>query len=161
MKARLCMCVLMALPFLVEAHCDSIEIIDTSWESSSSALSMTLTFTSKPGKIYELQGSPDLAGFSQLADVAGASVVEETTVVESSVGEDQYFFRIQVCIPFEQVGLHSAWWTITFFDGGEIVEMDIFRLSKRNIGQVGIGWTSFGWTCRWLLGQGRYLQIIA
>ena len=60
----------MALPSLAAAHCDSIEITGTSWDSSSSALAMT--FTSKPGKIYEVQGSPDLAGFSPVTDVAGA-----------------------------------------------------------------------------------------
>ena len=58
----------MALPSLAAAHCDSIEITGTSWESSSSTLAMT--FTSKPGKIYEVQGSPDLAGFSPVTDVA-------------------------------------------------------------------------------------------
>ena len=83
----------MALPSLTEAHCDSLEITGTSWESSSSALAMT--FTSKPGKIYELQGSPDLSGFSLVTDVAGASEVVLTTVAAPSAGEDQYFFKIQ------------------------------------------------------------------
>ncbi len=93
MKAKLCFCVLTALPSLTEAHCDSLEITGTSWESNSSALAMT--FTSKPGKIYEVQGSPDLAGFSPVTDVAGASEVVQTTVAAPSVGEDQYFFKIQ------------------------------------------------------------------
>ena len=93
MKAKLCLCILMALPSLTEAHCDTLEITGTSWESSSSALAMT--FTSKPGKIYEVQGSPDLAGFSQVTDVAGASEVVQTTVAAPSAGEDQYFFKIQ------------------------------------------------------------------
>ena len=79
MKAKLCFCVLTALPSLTEAHCDSLEITGTSWESNSSALAMT--FTSKPGKIYEVQGSPDLAGFSPVTDVAGASEVVQTTAV--------------------------------------------------------------------------------
>ena len=92
-KAKLCLCVLMALPSLAEAHCDSLEITGTSWESSNSALAMT--FTSKPGKIYEVQGSPDLAGFSPVTDVAGASEVVLTTVAAPSAGEDQYFFKIQ------------------------------------------------------------------
>ncbi|MEC8220188.1 MAG: hypothetical protein VX014_06125, partial [Verrucomicrobiota bacterium] len=83
----------MALPSLTEAHCDPLEITGTSWESSSSALAMT--FTSKPGKIYEVQGSPDLAGFSPVADVAGANDVVQTTVAAPSAGEDQYFFKIQ------------------------------------------------------------------
>ena len=93
MKAKLCLCILMALPSLTEADCDTLEITGTSWESSSSALAMT--FTSKPGKIYEVQGSPDLAGFSQVTDVAGASEVVQTTVAAPSAGEDQYFFKIQ------------------------------------------------------------------
>ena len=82
------MCVLMALPFLAEAHCDSIEITDTSWESSSSALAMT--FTSKPRKIYEVQGSPDLAGFSSLTDIAGASDVVQTSLTAPPVGAVSY-----------------------------------------------------------------------
>lgn len=83
----------MALPYLAAAHCDSIEITGTNWDSSSSTLAMT--FTSKPGKIYEVQGSPDLAGFSSVTDVAGESEVLQTTVTEPSAGEDQYFFKIQ------------------------------------------------------------------
>ena len=93
MKAKLCLCVLTALPSLTEAHCDSLKITGTSWESSSSALAMT--FTSKPGKIYEVQGSPDLGGFSPVTDVAGANEVVQTTVAAPSAGEDQYFFKIQ------------------------------------------------------------------
>ena len=93
----------MALPFLAEAHCDSIEITDTSWESSSSALAMT--FTSKPRKIYEVQGSADLAGFSSLTDIAGASDVVQTTVAAPPVGEEQYFFRIQ-----EKLDAPNATW---------------------------------------------------
>ena len=100
---RLSLCTLMFLPYLAAAHCDSSKITDTSWESSSSSLAMT--FTSKPGKIYEVQGSPDLAGFSPLTDVAGASVVAQTTVVEPSVGEDQYFYRIQ-----EKLDAPNATW---------------------------------------------------
>jgi hypothetical protein len=103
MKAKLYMCVLMAFPFLADAHCDSIEITETSWESSGSALAMT--FTSKPGKIYEVQGSPDLAGFSPLADVAGPSELVQTTVAAPSAGEDQYFFRIQ-----EKLDAPNATW---------------------------------------------------
>ena len=64
-----------------------------------------MTFTSKPGKIYEVQGSPDLAVFSPLTDVVGASVVAQTTVLEPSVGEDQYFFRIQ-----EKLDAPNATW---------------------------------------------------
>jgi hypothetical protein len=64
-----------------------------------------MTFISKPGKMYEVQGSPDLAVFSQLTDVAGASVVAQTTVVEPSAGEDQYFFRIQ-----EKLDAPNATW---------------------------------------------------
>lgn len=101
--ARLCLCALMFLPSVVAAHCDSSKITDTSWESSSSSLAMT--FTSKPGKIYEVQGSPDLAVFSPLTDVVGASVVAQTTVLEPSVGEDQYFFRIQ-----EKLDAPNATW---------------------------------------------------
>ena len=101
--ARLCLCALMFLPSLGAAHCDSSKITDTSWESGSSSLAMT--FTSKPGKIYEVQGSPDLAVFSPLTDVVGASVVAQTTVVEPSVGEDQYFFRIQ-----EKLDAPNATW---------------------------------------------------
>ena len=48
-----------------------------------------------PGKIYEVQGSPDLAGFSPLTDIAGASDVLQTTLAAPSAGEDQYFFRVQ------------------------------------------------------------------
>ena len=101
--ASLCLCALMFLPSIGAAHCDSSKITDTSWESSSASLAMT--FTSKPGKIYEVQGSPDLAVFSQLTDVVGASVVAQTTVVEPSVGEDQYFFRIQ-----EKLDAPNATW---------------------------------------------------
>ena len=93
----------MFLPSLAAAHCDSSKITDTSWEPSSSSLAMT--FISKPGKIYEVQGSPDLAVFSPLTDVVGASVVAQTTVVEPSVGEDQYFFRIQ-----EKLDAPNATW---------------------------------------------------
>ena len=93
-KAKFSLCVLMALPSLTEAHCDSLEITGTSWESSSSALAMT--FTSKPGKIYELQGSPDLSGFSLVTDVAGASEVVLTTVAAPSAGEDQYLSLIHI-----------------------------------------------------------------
>ena len=101
--ARLCLCALMFLPLLAAAHCDSSKITDTSWESSSSSLVMT--FISKPGKIYEVQGSPDLAVFSPLTDVVGASVVAQTTVLEPSVGEDQFFFRIQ-----EKLDAPNATW---------------------------------------------------
>jgi len=69
----------MFLPSVAAAHCDSSKITDTSLESSSSSLAMT--FISKPGKIYEVQGSPDLAVFSPLTDVVGASVVAQTTVL--------------------------------------------------------------------------------
>ena len=93
MSAKLCLCSLFALPSLVKAHCDSLEITGTNWESSSSALAMT--FTSKPGKIYEVQWSPDLAGFSPVTDVAGANEVVQTTVTAPPAGEDQYFFKIQ------------------------------------------------------------------
>ena len=93
----------MFLPSLAAAHCDSSKITDTSWEPNSSSLAMT--FISKPGKIYEVQGSPDLAVFSPLTDVVGASVVAQTTVVEPSVGEDQYFFRIQ-----EKLDAPNATW---------------------------------------------------
>ena len=82
----------MALPSLAAAHCDSIEITGTSWESSSSTLAMT--FTSKPGKIYEVQGSPDLAGFSPVTDVAGASDVLQTRVTAASDGDEQYFVML-------------------------------------------------------------------
>ena len=92
-KAKLCLCVLTALPSLATAHCDSLKITGTSWESSSSALAMT--FTSKPGKIYEVQGSPDLAGFGPVTDVVGTSEVLQTTVAAPSAGEEQYFFKIQ------------------------------------------------------------------
>ncbi|MEC8209896.1 MAG: hypothetical protein VX051_05500, partial [Verrucomicrobiota bacterium] len=93
MKARLCLCVLIALPSLAEAHCDSLEITVTSWESNSSALAVT--FNSKPGKIYEVLGSPDFAEFIPLTDVAGESEFVQTTLAAPSVGEDQYFFKIQ------------------------------------------------------------------
>ena len=93
MKARLCLCVLIAFPSLAEAHCDSLEITVTSWESNSSALAVT--FNSKPGKIYEVLGSPDFAEFSPLTDVAGESELVQTTLAAPSVGEDQYFFKIQ------------------------------------------------------------------
>ena len=102
-KAKFCLCVLMALPSIAAAHCDSIEITGTSWESSSSTLAMT--FTSKPGKIYEVQGSPDLAGFSPVTDVAGESEVLQTTLAAPSVGEEQYFFRIQ-----EKLDAPNATW---------------------------------------------------
>lgn len=102
-KARLCLCVLMFLPSLGAAHCDSSKITDTSWESRSSSLAMT--FTSKPGKIYEVQGSPDLAVFSPVTDVVGASVEAQTTVIGPSVGENQYFFRIQ-----EKLDAPNATW---------------------------------------------------
>ena len=91
--ARLCLCALMFLPSIAAAHCDSSKITDRSWESSRASLAMT--FTSKPGKIYEVQGSPDLAVFSPVTDVVGASVEAQTTVIGPSVGENQYFFRIQ------------------------------------------------------------------
>ena len=83
----------MTLPSLAQAHCDSLEITDTSWGSNSSAL--TVTFTSKPGKIYEVQGSLDLTGFSPLTDVEGASELAQTTLAAPAVAEDQYFFKIQ------------------------------------------------------------------
>jgi hypothetical protein len=88
--ARLCLCALMFLPSIASAHRDSSKITDTSWESSSASLAMT--FTSKPGKIYEVQGSPDLAVFSQLTDVVGASVVAQTTVVEAFCRGGSVFF---------------------------------------------------------------------